>query len=195
MFVVRGIRLLRRIFSKMNNIILLRWKKCHVGANVRINGSLRIYGNKGRLFIADDVIINSAIEHNPIGGWSGCSFLCIGDGSIRIEKGAGISNSAFCSASSITVGRQAFIGGGCRIYDTDFHSIDFAYRTEIPDMHIKTKPVIIEEGAFIGGGTIILKGVVIGKYSVVGAGSVVTRSIPPGEIWAGNPARFIRKLE
>lgn len=62
-------------------------------------------------------------------------------------------------------------------------------------MHIKTKPVIIEEGAFIGGGTIILKGVVIGRHSVVGAGSVVTRSIPPGEIWAGNPARFVRKLE
>lgn len=49
-----------------------------------------------------------------------------------------------------------------------------------------------EDGAFIGGNSIILKGVKIGKNSVVGAGSVVTRDIPDGEIWAGNPARKIR---
>lgn len=64
-----------------------------------------------------------------------------------------------------------------------------------PDVHIKSKPVVIKRGAWIGGGSIILKGVVIGEYSVIGAGSVVTRSVPAGEIWAGNPARFIRKLD
>ena len=47
---------------------------------------------------------------------------------------------------------------------------------------------------FIGGGSIILKGVTIGERAVVGAGTVVTKDIPAGEIWAGNPARFIRKL-
>ena len=40
-----------------------------------------------------------------------------------------------------------------------------------------------------------LKGVTIGKGSVVGAGSVVTRDVPDGEIWAGNPAQFIRCVE
>lgn len=54
------------------------------------------------------------------------------------------------------------------------------------------KSIYIEDGAFIGGNSIILKGVKIGKNSVVGAGSVVTRDIPDGEIWAGNPARKIR---
>ena len=63
-----------------------------------------------------------------------------------------------------------------------------------PDTHIKTKPILIKEGAFIGAQSIILKGVTIGKHSVVGAGSVVTKDIPDGEIWGGNPAVFIRKV-
>ena len=42
--------------------------------------------------------------------------------------------------------------------------------------------------------SIILKGVTIGENSVVGAGSVVTKDIPSGEVWAGNPAKFIRKI-
>ena len=46
---------------------------------------------------------------------------------------------------------------------------------------------------FIGSNVTILKGVTIGDEAVVGAGSIVTKDIPAGEIWAGNPARFIRK--
>ena len=63
------------------------------------------------------------------------------------------------------------------------------------DTDIKSAPVLIKEGAFIGAHSIILKGVTIGKHSIIGAGSVVTKSIPDGEIWAGNPARFIRKID
>lgn len=38
-----------------------------------------------------------------------------------------------------------------------------------------------------------MKPVTIGEDAIVGAGSVVTKDIPAGEVWAGNPARFIRK--
>jgi acetyltransferase-like isoleucine patch superfamily enzyme len=41
---------------------------------------------------------------------------------------------------------------------------------------------------------LILKGVTVGKYSIVAAGSIVTKSIPPNEIWGGNPAKFIRRI-
>ena len=58
----------------------------------------------------------------------------------------------------------------------------------------KCAPVVIGDNVFIGAKCIILKGVIIGENSIVGAGSVVTKSIPANQIWAGNPARFIRNV-
>lgn len=46
------------------------------------------------------------------------------------------------------------------------------------------------EGASIGAGATILPGITIGKNAVIGAGSVVTKDVPEGETWVGNPARF-----
>ena len=42
--------------------------------------------------------------------------------------------------------------------------------------------------------TIIVKAVTIGDNAVIGAGSIITCDIPSGEIWAGNPAKFIKKV-
>lgn len=50
-------------------------------------------------------------------------------------------------------------------------------------------PVLIKEGAVIGGGAIILPGVTIGKNAMVGAGAVVTKDVPDNAIVYGNPAR------
>ena len=53
---------------------------------------------------------------------------------------------------------------------------------------------IIKKGAKIGANTTLLPGVVIGENSLVGAGSVVTRHVPDNEVYAGNPARFLKKM-
>ena len=53
--------------------------------------------------------------------------------------------------------------------------------------------VFIEDDVFIGVNTIICNSVRIGKGAIVGAGSVVTKDIPPYQVWAGNPARFIKE--
>ena len=53
---------------------------------------------------------------------------------------------------------------------------------------LKTK---ICSGASIGAGAVILPGIIIGKDAVIGAGSVVTKNVPDGEIWVGNPAKRI----
>ncbi|MCM1295730.1 MAG: hypothetical protein NC311_09330 [Muribaculaceae bacterium] len=52
--------------------------------------------------------------------------------------------------------------------------------------------VCIKQGAFLGANTIITKPITIGENAVVGAGSVVTKDFPDNQIWAGNPARFIK---
>lgn len=58
----------------------------------------------------------------------------------------------------------------------------------------KVTPTIIEQGASIGTGSIILCGITIGENAIIGAGSVVTRDIPPGVIAYGNPAKVMRKI-
>lgn len=57
----------------------------------------------------------------------------------------------------------------------------------------KSGEVRIKEGAFIGTGSIITKPVTIGRGAIVGAGSIVTKNIPDYEVWAGNPAHYIKK--
>ena len=54
---------------------------------------------------------------------------------------------------------------------------------------------VIRKGASIGAGSVILCGIEIGEKAMIGAGSVGTKDIPAGELWVGNPARFVRKLE
>lgn len=55
--------------------------------------------------------------------------------------------------------------------------------------------IVLKKNAYIGCNTIICKPVTIGENAIVGAGSIVTKDIPANEVWAGNPARFIRKRE
>lgn len=61
-----------------------------------------------------------------------------------------------------------------------------------PEKFLKT---IIKNGASIGANSTILCGITIGENAMIGAGSVVTKDVPAGEVWYGNPARFIRKID
>ena len=106
----------------------------------------------------------------------------------------GMSNIAIYVSQKVTIGNNVKIGGSVKIYDTDFHSTDYKERAMTNDPGIKSAPVTIGNDVFIGAHSIILKGVSIGDRSVIGAGSVVTKNVPSDEIWAGVPARFIKRL-
>lgn len=55
--------------------------------------------------------------------------------------------------------------------------------------------VHIKRNAFIGAGSVVCKPVTIGENAIIGANSVITKDIPDNEIWAGAPARFIKRNE
>lgn len=166
--------------------------------HVQYEGSLKICGRvyiSGRgICLGKNVRINSAYKANPIGGDERTILRTNGTGTIIIGENTGISNSAIVAYCSVSIGKNVLIGGSCKIYDTDFHSLDLEKRVMHPLEDITSKAIVIEDGVFLGAHSIVLKGVRIGKNSIVGAGSVVTRSIPEGEVWAGNPVRFIRKI-
>lgn len=51
---------------------------------------------------------------------------------------------------------------------------------------------IVRRGASIGAGAVVLCGIEIGENAMIGAGSVVTKNVPAGELWVGNPAKYVR---
>lgn len=115
-------------------------------------------------------------------------------GKLCIGHHTGMTNSTINCHESITIGNYVNIGAGCVITDSDFHSLDWHDRMYGTDIQKKCNaPIVINDLAFIGMHSIILKGVTIGEKSIIGAGSVVSKDVPDGEIWAGNPARFIKK--
>jgi sugar O-acyltransferase (sialic acid O-acetyltransferase NeuD family) len=52
----------------------------------------------------------------------------------------------------------------------------------------------LSTGAYVGSGALVREGVTVGAWSLIGMGSVVLRDVPPGQVWAGNPARFLRDI-
>lgn len=88
--------------------------------------------------------------------------------------------------SNIHIGKHVHITAGVTI-------LTHYLVTEKKGINWREGHVYIGDNVFIGTGTIISKDVRIGENSIIGAGSVVTKDIPDNEIWAGNPARFIKK--
>ena len=175
----------------LRNLWMLR--NASKAARVAVRGPL--YASlKGACTIGTNVTINSDHRANPVGPASKTQLIVKAGAQLHIGNNVGISNSSLFCSQSITIENNVLIGNGCMIWDTDFHPIAYSERLAHPNNGFVSKPIVIRQGAFIGAASSILKGVEIGERSVIGAGSVITRSIPADEIWAGNPAVFIRKI-
>ncbi|TDK42040.1 acyltransferase [Algoriphagus formosus] len=137
--------------------------------------------------------INNGYLNNPIGRQIRTLIVVKKGGELILGNNIGISSSCIVCTSSISIGDNTLIGGDVCIYDTDFHSLDFALRNTPEDNHnVVSKPISIGRNVFIGAHVIILKGVTIGDNSIIGAGSVVSKDVPENQIWVGNPAKFVK---
>lgn len=161
---------------------------------------LLTHGHKGR-----KIYFGRGIQVRP-----GC-FLALGANSYigdRCRFEIGIE-----PAGSIVVGANTWLSHDCHIHALgemrigrgvlvgEFVSIrDTTHRFSDPLCPIKgqgdvTASIVIEDGVWIGRGCLIqgkVPGITLGQGAVIGANSVITKSVPPMEVWAGAPARFIR---
>ena len=109
---------------------------------------------------------------------------------VRIGKNCKIQNHALLYHGCI-LGDGVFIGPSAILTN------DPRPRAINPDGTLKDADdwecgqIVIEDGASIGAGAIVLPGVRIGRFALVGAGAVVTRYVPPFALVTGNPARQI----
>lgn len=116
-------------------------------------------------------------------------------GSLKIESRAAIGSHANIRATGGTVfiGKNSILAQQVSLIGCNHTiSLEKPYR-DLPWDKSETG-ITIKENVWIGAGVTVLPGCTIGNNSIVGAGSVVTKSIPENEIWAGVPARKIRAI-
>lgn len=163
------------------------------GKDLHVKGLMKILvTRRGVVRIGKRLRVNSGDNYNVIGRQQRCIFWVEGD--LTIKDNVGISSSAIICNHQVTIGNNVVIGGNTVIYDTDFHSLNANLRND-PEQdrgNARWAPVVIGDNVFIGAHSTILKGVIIGDNSIIGACSVVSKNIPANEIWAGNPAVFIK---
>ncbi|HUC80436.1 MAG TPA: acyltransferase [Flavisolibacter sp.] len=148
--------------------------------------------------------LNSRIE-------KGCKIICVDGGKMHIQNsfissgthlmadaGGDISiKGAFIGRNCLIVSKKKIeLGEGCAIAEMvvirdQNHKIDFN-DLENTLYNFDIEEIVIGKNVWIGAKATILKGVTIGEQSVVAASAVVTKSILPGQIWGGVPARYIK---
>lgn len=118
-------------------------------------------------------------EHVSIGA------MCHIGRNVTIGDNSNIQGSNYI-ADRTTIGASVFIGPNSTILNDKYPPSGNAN---------KWIPVEVQNHAVVGGGCTLLPGANLGEGSVLGGGSVLTKPIPAGEVWAGNPARFLMTRE
>jgi acetyltransferase-like isoleucine patch superfamily enzyme len=87
--------------------------------------------SRGASFIiGKSFAMNNGIKGNPIGCYSKCTFFIGKNAELIIGDEVGVSQTAIICHKQISIGDQVKIGGGVKIYDTDFHSLDFKFKLD-----------------------------------------------------------------
>lgn len=148
---------------------------------ITCEGFLPAVENAGRIRIGRRLALRAVTSRIEFGAVVGAE-LSIGD-RVFINQGASL-----VAQVSITVRDDVRIGDYVAVYDSNFHQVE-------PASPVKMGPVVIEAGAWIGRGAVILPGVTIGRNAVVAAGSIVRDDVAAHSLVAGQPAKFVRQLD
>jgi UDP-2-acetamido-3-amino-2,3-dideoxy-glucuronate N-acetyltransferase len=147
--------------------------------------------------LIDDVRFGDGVVVRSFTNLYGCR---IGSGTqigpfVEIQRGAIVG--ANCKIEShtfvcdgVTIEDDVFVGHGVMFINDNYpRATDEQGRLQT-DTDWTLLPTVVEQGASLGSGAVILGGIRIGARALVGAGAVVSRDVPPGETVKGNPARL-----
>jgi acetyltransferase-like isoleucine patch superfamily enzyme len=160
----------------------------HLGRNVYLDSHCYLHACPAGIFVGDETfVMHGSVLH--------------------------VYNFRDLPSSGIWIGRNCYLGeyclirgqGGVKIGDSVLlaprvqvlavnHLFDDPARPVI-EQGISAEGIVVEDGAWIGAGAILLDGVRIGRGAVVGAGSVVTRDVPSRTLALGVPAKIVRHLD
>lgn len=188
-------RLVTFFWSTWYNVMLRIHPAVRLQGWLRVSGRMRLHVDpRASVVIGRGVRLNSGSLLNAVGGHRPIVIAVHKGASLEIGADTGISSSTLVALTGIRIGKRVLIGGDCCIYDSDFHALNAGNRKAPGRSAVCSQPVAIEDEVFIGTQSLILKNTVIGRGAVIGAGSLVPHVVPPDEIWAGHPARFIRRI-
>lgn len=181
----------------MTASVLLRQKGISLSGPVECLGlPVMVLAKDSQLILGARVTLSSDSKHTDLGVSHPVILRTLLSGAIiSVGDDTGLSGTTICAAHSVRIGKRCLIGAEVLIVDTDFHPVALEGRRYKGPSEASSRPVEIEDDVFIGARTIILKGVKIGTGSVIGAGSVVTSDVAAMSIVAGNPAKFLRKIQ
>ncbi|WP_430934761.1 acyltransferase [Saccharicrinis sp. 156] len=174
----------RAIFDSNTDIRIGKGGKLKIGHNFSIEYGSRIFTAKEWLFGNDVKIAThcAIFSRESVQG-----ILTIGEGTHIGD------NTILDITDNLSIGEEVAIGPNCTIYTHD-HDYKQTNKAAWKGGIVK-KPVVIEDGAWIGSGVTILPGISIGKNAVVAAGSVITKDVPELTIWGGVPAKQIKTIQ
>ncbi len=169
-----------------NHVRIVQARNVTLGANVYLDYGVYLHACPQGIHIGDDVFVMHQTELHvynfrdlPHAGiWIGNHCFV---GEFTIVRGQG----------GVHIGNSVLIAPGVRILAVNHLFGDV--RQPVMAQGIEAKGIIIGDGAWIGGGALVLDGVRVGRGAVVGAGAVVTRDVPPFSVAVGSPARVVKR--
>jgi acetyltransferase-like isoleucine patch superfamily enzyme len=147
-----------------------------LGANVQLGKFLNLYG----CVIGDNTKIGAFVEIQK---------------DALIGRNCKISSHTFI-CEGVTIGDNCFVGHGVMFINDNYPSAvteDGKLEAD-SDWADRFRTIKVGRNVSIGSNATILGGVAIGDSAIIGAGSVVTKDVPANQIWAGNPAHFLRNV-
>lgn len=175
-------------FAAIENGVRIAFaENIRLGRNVYLDHGVYLHACPGGIEIGDDAFIMHNAELHVF------NFRDLPHAFIKIGRRTFVGESVVIRGQGgVTIGEAVLFGPNAQVLAVN-HNFGDTSRA-VMDQGISGKGIVIEDGAWISAGAIILDGVRVGRGAVVGANAVVTRDVPPHTVAVGVPARVVKHL-